>query len=206
MTEQAQRFKNLLKALKINQLQLSKSIEVHYSQTNAIYNGRGDLSRGYLNKLGKKYPSINTHWLITGIGDMFLPSIPDGIDMVNEPLEKYRINVPNQVDDDAIMRQVLAKNLLVLAKRWGLKKNELAQVLVPGSKKPTVTNYFSGKSQLPLFALVRLEDLTGIGLSTWITHELQERELPFEPIQARKGGADQLEDIKAGLRALLNKL
>lgn len=204
MEEVSTRLKALLKALNTNQLKLSKATGITQTFISSIILGKADISREVLRKLALKYPNINLTWLLTGQGEMFMQnSGPIDGTGINE----YKNNVLNvDVPDDASLRRTLAINLLTLAKRWGMKKNELVQTLVPGTKKPTVTNYFSGKSQLPLFALVRLEDLTGIGLSTWITHELQERELPFEPIQARKGGADQLEDIKAGLRALLNKL
>lgn len=204
MEEVSTRLKALLKALNTNQLKLSKATGITQTFISSIILGKADISREVLRKLALKYPNINLTWLLTGQGEMFMQN-SGPIDKTG--ISEYKNNVLNvDVPDDASLRRTLAINLLTLAKRWGMKKNELVQALVPGTKKPTVTNYFSGKSQLPLFALVRLEDLTGIGLSTWITHELQERELPFEPIQARKGGADQLEDIKAGLRALLNKL
>lgn len=204
MEEVSTRLKALLKALNTNQLKLSKATGITQTYISSIILGKADISREVLRKLALKYPNINLTWLLTGQGEMFMQN-SGPIDGTG--ISEYKNNVLNvDVPDDASLRRTLSINLLTLAKRWGMKKNELVQALVPGTKKPTVTNYFSGKSQLPLFALVRLEDLTGIGLSTWITHELQERELPFEPIQARKGGADQLEDIKAGLRALLNKL
>jgi len=72
MTDRAQRFKELINALKTNQLKFTNAIGVKYSQTNAIYNGRKEFSRNYLHKISERYPNVNTHWILTGKGAMFL--------------------------------------------------------------------------------------------------------------------------------------
>lgn len=212
LEQQAQRFRELIKALNTNRLKLSKQIGAVYSQTDSIFNGRVAMSSGYRQKLLKRHPQVNTHWLDTGMGEMFSRELPQSQIMVVEEddnyLKKYKKPVPTiTITDDADLRKTLAKNLNTLSKRWEMKKNELIGVLVPGTKKPTVTNYFSGSSQLPLGGLVRLEELTGIGLSTWVTREIQMIELPFEPLNTERiGGFEQLQVVKESLQALLRRL
>lgn len=205
MDEVGVRLNTLLKALNSNQLRISKATGINQVFLSDIILGKKDISREVLRKLSMKYPKVNLSWLLTGQGEMFMPDVHDNSTIASASNE-YINNVPNgDATDDAILRKNLATNLLTLSKRREMKKNELIMVLVPGTKKPTVTNYFSGKSQLPLFALVRLEDLTGIGLSAWITSELDERELPFEPLK-RERTADKLENVRHSLIALLNTI
>lgn len=212
MDDQAQRFQTLLNALKTNQSRFSEDIGVQYAQTNAVYNARGEFSRGYLQKLTAKYPQVNLHWLLTGVGEMLLPeqqiTEEKSQQQPKKSNEKYNKNVPDStVFDDIEMRKTLAKNLKTLARRWRMKKNELFGILVPGVKKPTVTNYFAGNSQPPLSALIKLEDLTGIGLSAWVTNELHEDELPFEPlVRVSESKEVKLENVRESLRALLAKM
>lgn len=72
--------------------------------------------------------------------------------------------------------------------------------------KQTVTNYFNGSSQVPLFALVRLEKITGVGLAEWLTRSIGSGELPPEPLESGGGDSNQIELIKKELRSLLNRL
>jgi len=70
-----------------------------------------------------------------------------------------------------------------------------------------VTNYFNGSSQPPIGALVRLEELTGIGLSAWVTREIREQELPFEPLFSdQQSKKVQIENVRESLRELLARM
>lgn len=206
------RLQILINRLGINRLKFAKAIGVSQSFVSLMTKGKSKISRSAIDKIGKSFPKVNIHWLLTGDGDVFLPeSFQEAVSVVaenDEHLKKYSKNVPiNTIVDESELRKTLGKNLNTLNKRWGMKKNELIGVLAPGTKKPTVTNYFNGSSQLPLGALVRLEELTGIGLSAWVTREIREIEMPFEPISSKSvGGIQQIEMVKESLRNLLNRL
>lgn len=211
MEDQATRFKILINALKTNQLKLSNSIGVPYSQTNQIWNGKGDFSRGYLQKLIIRHPTISLTWLLSGAGSMFIAPVSESdITVLQEGAAIYKksiSSVPNiSIDNDDMLRNQLAENLKTLVSRWGMKKNEFFPILIPDVSKQTVTNYFNGSSQVPLFALVRLEKITGVGLAEWLTRSIGSGELPPEPLESGGGDSNQIELIKKELRSLLNRL
>ncbi len=211
MTEQAQRFQYLINALKTNQLQLSKAIGVKFSHTNAIFNGRKQFSRAYLQKLSSQYPRINIHWLLNGVGEMFLTDlVQNNTQTVSEPGFEYSKSTnPVQIStivDDLILRKTLGSNLERLANTWGMKKNELFGMLMPGVKKQSVTNYFHGASQPPLGVLINIERLSGIGISAWLTRTIDANELPKEPLHDGIHSEDQIQTIRKDLRALLSRI
>lgn len=183
MQNQAKRFEALIKSLKTNQLQLSKKIGVQYSQTNSILHGRSKISRGYLEKLLHIYPKINSHWLLTGEGPMYLEPNNTSTQIVEEPNSEYvNKSIFNVLPlDDKPIRKQLGNNISRLISAWGMKKNEFWPILVPGVQKQTVTNYTSGSSQPPLFALVHLERITGISLVDWLTNDIPAAQMPDGP-------------------------
>lgn len=127
MEDQATRFKILINALKTNQLKLSNSIGVPYSQTNQIWNGKGDFSRGYLQKLIIRHPTISLTWLLSGAGSMFIAPVSESdITVLQEGAAIYKksiSSVPNiSIDNDDMLRNQLAENLKTLVSRWGMKK------------------------------------------------------------------------------------
>ncbi len=212
MQDQALRLKFLINALKTNQLQLSKKIGVPYSQTNSIFHGKAGFSSGYVKKLSAKFKNVNTHWLLTGDGEVFLTeSSQREILVLKEPDLDYQKSI-NPVPiithgDDAELRKTLSENLKTLADRWEMKKNELFGLLMPGVQKQTVTNYMKGTSAPPLWVLIHLERITGIGLTVWLTRAMRPEELPAGPVSADvQGGEDQLSMVREQLRTLLAKL
>lgn len=212
MSEAGIRLEKLLFTLKTNQLRLAAETGLNQSFLSAIIRGKKDISRDVLENLAIRYPSVNLTWLLIGTGEMFLPEPISGkkesTAESSKLQEKYKINVPqNSLAHEGELRKMLAENLKTLATRWMMKKNELFGVLMPGIKKPTVTNYFNGSSQPPLGALIRLEELTGIGLSAWVTREIREAELPFEPLSNERQSKEvQLENVRESLRAMLAKM
>lgn len=186
MQNQADRLKALIKSLKTNQLQISKKIGVQYTQTNSIVNGRGKISRGYLEKLLLAYPKVNSHWLLTGEGAMYQDYNNTSTKILEEPKTAYIQKSIFHVlpTDDKPIRRQLAVNISRLISAWGMKKNEFFPILIPGVQKQTVTNYLSGSSQPPLYALVHLERITGISLVQWLTHDIPAAQMPDGPQEA----------------------
>ena len=70
--DQGIRLKKLIKALNLNQLSFAKSLNVAQPNISRIINGGGNLSLEILNRLAKRHEEVNLHWLLTGIGEMFL--------------------------------------------------------------------------------------------------------------------------------------
>lgn len=207
MQEQAQRFQTLIKALKTNQLQLSKKIGVPYSQTNGIFHGKQGISSGYIKKLSAKYPDINITWLMTGKGEVFLPPDETGSDsLLMEPGQSYEKSInPVQVspfDSDDELRKRLGSNMSRLISAWEMKKYQLFEILMPGVAKQSVTNYLNGSSQVPLYALIRLERISGIPIIEWITRDMQGGDFPSEPQQRSK----RFDMVINELNSLIKKL
>lgn len=208
MSSQAERLTELLKTLKTNQLQFSNAIGVKSTQTNAIAKGRGEFSKGYLKKVRAVYPNVNLHWLLTGTGNMIVsPSETQSPVSVESTYQKSIISVlENLPGNDEAVRETLSINLNTLHKKWGMGKNELFALLYPGVQKQTVTNYFNGSSQPPLWVLLRLEQITGVTLSAWLNRLIQPAEIPKEPVFETKGGEDLLYILKTQLHVLLDML
>lgn len=211
MSDRAQRFQELINALKTNQLRFTNAIGVKYSQTNAIYNGKKEFSRNYLHKISEKYPNVNTHWILTGKGAMFLDQQEaKNTGYVSEPNFEYGKSTNDGqfviVPDDLELRKTLGSNLITLANRWRMKKNELFSLIMPGVQKQSVTNYMKGSSQPPLGVLIRLEMVSGITISHFLTRILDIMEMPSHPIDASQERQDQITLVRKELRALLEKL
>lgn len=195
MQNQADRLKALIKSLKTNQLQISKKIGVQYTQTNSIVNGRGRISRGYLEKLLLAYPKVNSHWLLTGEGAMYQDYNNTSTNILEEPKTEYIQKSIFHVlpTDDKPIRRQLAVNISRLISAWGMKKNEFFLMLIPGVQKQTVTNYLAGSSQPPLYALIHLERITNISLVDWLTHDIPAAQMPDgpqDPAAAIRAGGD----------------
>lgn len=207
MSNQGERLQKLIDSLKTNQLRFSRAIGVQVSQTNAVCKGRGEFSRNYLQKVSEKYPTVNTHWLLTGLGDMFLSpesKEKEGIVSESNPTYTKSINLVqiSPYNDDEQLRKRLGDNLASLVFAWGMKKYQLFDIIMPGVAKQSITNYLSGSSQVPLYALVRLERITGISIIEWITREIKSWELPPEPTP----GIKRQDNVIREIRALLDRV
>ena len=77
---------------------------------------------------------------------------------------------------------------------------------MPGVQKQSVTNYMKGSSQPPLGVLIRLEMISGITISHFLTRILDIMEMPSHPIEAGKERQDQITLVRKELRALLEKI
>ena len=204
------RLQILINTLNLNGLQFAKAIGVSQSFVSIMQSGQTKISRSVIDKIGKAFPLVNIHWLITGDGEMFLDELPkQSNDVLNDIELKYQKSTNNvlisSVKDDAVLRIMLGTNLQSLANRWRMKKNELFGILMPGVQKQTVTNYMKGSSAPPLWVLINLEKITGISISTWLTRAIDPESMPSVPIDAN-GGEHQIYLVRKELRALLDRL
>lgn len=210
--DSSDRLQYLINVLKMNGLQFSKAIGVSQAFVSFMIKGKSKISRGTLDKIGKKFPSVNIHWLLTGEGEMFMPEpLKKEISAVQEPDIIYNksdnTGLSASWKDDDYLRKNLGSNLKVLTDRWGMKKNELFSLLMPGAKKQTVSNYFAGDSAPPLWVLIHLEQVTGIKISAWLTRAVLPDELPAAPLKSdARGNDDPISMIRKELRALLERL
>jgi transcriptional regulator with XRE-family HTH domain len=87
--DQSIRLKKLIKALNLNQLSFSKSIGMTQPNISKMMNGERQLSIEVLNRMSERY-NVNLHWLLTGVGEMFLEEMPDQISQVSEDAVSYK--------------------------------------------------------------------------------------------------------------------
>lgn len=102
--EQGARFGRLLDALDMTQTTLSQQTGIAQSTISAIITGRRDLNKNAINALKKNLPEVNTNWLLTGEGEMFLSFsskkntelVEDGrVSYVVDPLSALRLLLEN---------------------------------------------------------------------------------------------------------------
>lgn len=209
MTNQGERLQSLIKQLKTNQLRFSNYIGVQVSQTNAICKDRAEFSSGYLKRVAIKYPLVNSHWLLTGVGEMFTPKEADTVEEPDFFYKKSMNLVPPIIyKEDGLLRKTMGENFKVLAERWGMKKNEMFGIIMPGVQKQSVTNYLNGTSQPPIWVLIYLEQITGIAIAAWFTKSIKLEEMPIGPVDAAAVGIGESlrAEIKSGLLELLDKI
>lgn len=178
------RLDQLIKSMELSQLQFSKETKMAQAFLNEIVNGKKKISRNSLEKIRKRYPLVNIHWLLTGEGAMYLNQEQGSGADLSEPISPYRTRYINNVlpSDDGPIRRQLGANLETLIEAWGMKKIDFFSMLIPGVQKQVVTNYVKGISQPPLFALIHLERITGITLVDWLTNAIPAAMMPDEPI------------------------
>jgi transcriptional regulator with XRE-family HTH domain len=83
------RLKNLIKALDLNQISFASSLGMAQPNISRMISGEGRVSIEVLNRISDRYKQVNLHWLLTGIGEMFLDDLPDKISQVNEDSVPY---------------------------------------------------------------------------------------------------------------------
>ena len=66
------RLRKLLKVLKINQSDFAQSLGMTQSNISRMTSGSNKVSVEVLNRMAGRYPEVNLHWLLTGVGEMFL--------------------------------------------------------------------------------------------------------------------------------------
>ena len=91
--EQGARFGRLLDALEMTQTTLSQMTGIAQSTISAIIGGRRELNKNALNALKKNLPEVNTNWLISGEGEMFLSfASKKNTDLVEEGRVSYVVD------------------------------------------------------------------------------------------------------------------
>ena len=92
MTEkqlQGERLEMLIDALNLTQVTFSKKVKVSQSYVNRILSGEKSLSHKVITNITTGFTTVNVNWLLTGIGDMFLPTSGDTSDILNESIAVY---------------------------------------------------------------------------------------------------------------------
>ena len=87
--EQGIRLKELIKALKFNQVSFAKSLGMTQPNISRMASGEGKISVEVLNRIIDTYKNVNLHWLLTGEGAMFMDSPEKKIGQVEEPPGPY---------------------------------------------------------------------------------------------------------------------
>jgi transcriptional regulator with XRE-family HTH domain len=84
--EQNIRLRKLLKVLKINQSDFGKSLGMTQSNISRMTSGGNKVSVEVLNRMADKYQQVNLHWLLTGVGEMFLNTVENMSPQVDKEL------------------------------------------------------------------------------------------------------------------------
>lgn len=71
------RLKKLIKALNLNQISFAKSLEMTQPNISRMVSGGNNISVEVLNRIMDRYKHVNLHWLLTGVGRMFLEEDPN---------------------------------------------------------------------------------------------------------------------------------
>jgi len=88
--DQGIRLKKLIKALHLNQSSFAESIGKTQPNINRMISGNSNISGEILNRISGRYAQVNLHWLLTGVGEMFLESGPEEHPQVNEDVIPYK--------------------------------------------------------------------------------------------------------------------
>ena len=88
--DQGIRLKKLIKALHLNQSSFAESIGKTQPNINRMISGNSNISGEILNRIPGRYAQVNLHWLLTGVGEMFLESGPEEHPQVNEDVIPYK--------------------------------------------------------------------------------------------------------------------
>ena len=88
--DQGIRLKKLIKALHLNQSSFAESIGKTQPNINRMISGTSSISGEVLYRISGRYAQVNLHWLLTGVGEMFLESGPEENPQVNEAVIPFR--------------------------------------------------------------------------------------------------------------------
>lgn len=89
MLEQGMRLELLIKALNFKGKTFAMDIGVSQPLISRVCAGKAELTHFLLNKIINKHSSVNTHWLLTGEGDMMLHKKEPTVNQVNEDRTEY---------------------------------------------------------------------------------------------------------------------
>lgn len=107
------------------------------------------------------------------------------------------------MEPNEAIRHTLAANLRVLTTRWGMRQEDLAALL--GVSKQTYNNYATGKTAMPWALLLRLGDVSGLGLDALLRGVVHPDQAPEAP-QTSPAPAAAIGDRVARLEMLVDSM
>ena len=193
--DQADRLQYLLDKLNVKALAFSKAVKVSQSFVSLIVNGKQDITHNLVRGINDAYPDVNTGWLLTGKGDMFL----------SDDAEKRSYTV--EVSDRDV--PLYSVNIKRIRDRWDMGQTHFGDLL--GASRNQVSHWERGRTEPDWESLQQLEALTGIPQATLRTVELTNDDIPARPgtkatLETQttlKEISDRLDRIEGMLRLLL---
>ena len=82
--EQGIRLQQLMKALNLKQTGFARSLGMTQPNISRMVTGESKISVEVINRIIDTYKNVNLHWLLTGVGEMFLEELTDQNPQVNE--------------------------------------------------------------------------------------------------------------------------
>ncbi len=108
--DQSIRLKKLLNVLDINQVSFAKSIGMAQPNISKMMNGERQLSLDVLYRISDRY-HINLHWLLTGVGEMFLDEVQKISSGVNEDAAPYKAKRLEELEESVERIEKIIKQL-----------------------------------------------------------------------------------------------
>lgn len=107
-TTASDRLKHALNYLRINQTDLSKTLDFSQSYISQIISGHRSPSHRFLKIFTTAYPEISINWIEYGEGLMLLPGDQPGIVTANEPLLEYA-GRPVRTASGGVLEEILLR-------------------------------------------------------------------------------------------------
>jgi transcriptional regulator with XRE-family HTH domain len=165
LSKQNERLKELLNELGVNGVELSKKVHLSQSFISLMTSGKNELSKNFLLRLSLAYPHVDTGWLLTGRGEMFLRKNLEAAERADEAPNR---NAPP-----------IAINIKRIRDRWDMGQTHFGDLL--GASRNQVSHWERGRTEPDWESLQQLEALSGIPQSTLRTLELTNDEIPARP-------------------------
>ena len=189
--EQGTRLDQLIKTLKISSKRFAASISVSQGFVSQMSTGKRPITHKVLNNITNRYSNVNTHWLMTGFGEMFI-SVGEG---VSEPGFLY-----GDLDTTPAHIETFSKNFTAIRKRWLLSQTAFADLL--GTTRFVVGNIERGRNYPGYEIASKLETLSGFTLKDLSARELSPIEIPALPKSGLPDTANPMEDIRVRLERM----
>lgn len=185
LIEQGARLEKLYKTLGFKGKTFAEDIGVSQPLISKLVNGKGDFSHLVIKKITNRHPGVNSHWLITGEGEMFL-----GKPKETKPVQERVATEPG----------VLPTNIISIRKRWGMSQSEFAELV--GVTRFVVGHWERGRNTPSYEEMTTLEHLTGYNHNTLRTRELLNAEIPAVPQAPTPDVLNPIEDIRERLERI----
>lgn len=186
--EQGARLDQLIKTLKLNSKTFAAAISVSQGFVSQMSNGKRPITHRVLNKITGRYEHVNTHWLMTGDGEMFIRQKP----LPNEPELSFVVEAHS-----GSKSKTFSRNFFTIRKRWGFSQEAFADLL--GITRFVVGNIERGRNAPDYDTVAALETLTGFTHHDLRTRELSLSEVPASPKSEIPKLADPIEDMRQRL-------